>query len=439
MKKFAALFFLILLQRVSTAQAVNWTNLNAGLNYGVTAMCASPTYQKLFIGGSFTYVNGFPSEGLASYDSVNWTAYGLTGNIPYVSIVEYVGNVFAASGGIKRWDGIAWTDFVTFTWPTNQGAVYAMEVYNNELYVGGGFDTLNGVRANSVAKWDGSNWHDLGFWENGVNSVVHYNGDLYVAGVFYDTSGNVMNIARYDGTQWHDVGGGLHGGFGFARCLAVYNGELYVGGYFTQAEGNVGNKIQKWNGISWSDVGGGLGYYGQVDALKVFNGELYAGGGFSEAGGIPVSGIAKWDGMRWCSLGSQFDNRVEALEVFNDELYIGGGFWTIDGDSINYIAKWIGGSYVDTCSTPQGVSDVASENGISIYPNPVSDNLTIEISAFNSEKKYLSIYNVLGERMLKSQITNSKSQINVSGLARGIYIAELSSGKNIVRQKFVKQ
>lgn len=75
-------------------------------------------------------------------------------------------------------------------------------------------------------------------------------------------------------------------------------------------------------------------------------------------------------------------------------------------------------------------------NRIQIYPNPVSDNLTIEISS--PEKKYLSIYNMLGEELLKSQISNSKSQINISALRSGIYFVEVRGEKSAVRKKIIK-
>lgn len=44
-----------------------------------------------------------------------------------------------------------------------------MAVYNNELYIGGYFDRVNGDTIYNIAKFDGTSWSDVG---GGLNSVV---------------------------------------------------------------------------------------------------------------------------------------------------------------------------------------------------------------------------------------------------------------------------
>ena len=111
-----------------------------------------------------------------------------------------------------------------------------------------------------------------------------------------------------------------------------------------------------------------------------------------------------------------------------------------DGDSsIAFIAKWAGGSYVDTCSAV-GINDIVkTENEITIFPNPVSDNLTVETTSL--EKKYLSIYNVMGEKSLTLTLSKGEGTkvVNVSALRSGVYFVEVRDGKNIIRKKFIKQ
>jgi hypothetical protein len=51
----------------------------------------------------------------------------------------------------------------------------------------------------------------------------------------------------------------------------------------------------------------------------------------------------------------------------------------------------------------------------------------------------LNIYNVPGEKVLQSEINNPKSEINVSGLAKGFYIVEVKDGDKVFRAKFVKE
>ncbi len=242
----------------------------------------------------------------------------------------------------------------------------------------------------------------------------------------------------WDGVNVSRVGIGFHGSMSAVTSMAVYNGELYIGGPFIIADGNAGNNICKWDGTTLTEVGGGLSAW--PDELKVNNNELYAVGAFSYAGGIYAHQIAKWNGVQWCGLGSTFDNGANTIVFLNNDLYIGGAFQMINSDSLSRIAKWIGGNYTDTCSVPVGISDITGEeNGITIYPNPVSDNLTIEIPALTSEKKQLSIYSIMGEEVLKESFSSLKYSVNVSHLSEGIYIVEVRGEKNIARRKFIKE
>jgi hypothetical protein len=78
-------------------------------------------------------------------------------------------------------------------------------------------------------------------------------------------------------------------------------------------------------------------------------------------------------------------------------------------------------------------------NQIVIYPNPASSNLILEISTSLTEEKYLSIYNVLGEVVLKESFSTQKYSVDVSGLARSVYIAQIRIGKSVARIKLVKE
>ena len=80
-----------------------------------------------------------------------------------------------------------------------------------------------------------------------------------------------------------------------------------------------------------------------------------------------------------------------------------------------------------------------AENGISlvkVYPNPTKDNLTIETN-LNTQQK-LVIINLIGQTVYTSNI-NKKAIINTSAFANGVYILKLSSDKETIVRKFVKE
>ena len=73
---------------------------------------------------------------------------------------------------------------------------------------------------------------------------------------------------------------------------------------------------------------------------------------------------------------------------------------------------------------------------VNLYPNPTKDNLTIETN-FNKEQR-LEILNLIGQTVYTTNI-NKKATINTSAFANGVYILKLSSDKETVVRKFVKE
>jgi hypothetical protein len=70
-------------------------------------------------------------------------------------------------------------------------AISGMAVMGTNLYVGGSFTNISGVRANRIAKWDGITWSPLGSGtlfpgaSGGAVVALHVVGqNLYVGGSF---------------------------------------------------------------------------------------------------------------------------------------------------------------------------------------------------------------------------------------------------------------
>jgi parallel beta-helix repeat protein len=79
-----------------------------------------------------------------------------------------------------------------------------------------------------------------------------------------------------------------------------------------------------------------------------------------------------------------------------------------------------------------------SEMEILIFPNPAFDHLTLKF-AQNTSKAEIKIYNLLGELKSTSRKSSTESTIDISDLANGVYIIEVTTERNIMRQKFIKQ
>jgi hypothetical protein len=240
------------------------------------------------------------------------------------------------------------------------------------LYAGGRFFSAGGITVNSIAKWTGAAWQQVGSGVLPGASIVaaltiYDDGSgpaLYAGGAFSSAGGTTCaNIAKWNGTSWSALGTGAGTSQETVEALAVFddgtNGpELIVGGNFATAGGTAASRIAKWNGSSWSVLGTGMGpntgfQSAPVFALAVYDDgtgpELFAGGDFTTAGGVAAPYIARWNGSSWASVGSGMNKSVRALAVYDDgsgsALYAGGDFTSAGGISANGIARWNGSSW----------------------------------------------------------------------------------------------
>src|SRR5262245_45834973 len=104
------------------------------------------------------------------------------------------------------------------------------------------------------------------FWDDrfdalgidGVVSAIAVMGkDVFVGGQFSRAGSTAAtNIARWDGTNWWELGAGVDG-LG-VTTLAVSGTNLYAGGYFNRAGDIEVNRIAQWDGLKWSALGSGV-------------------------------------------------------------------------------------------------------------------------------------------------------------------------------------
>lgn len=75
-----------------------------------------------------------------------------------------------------------------------------------------------------------------------------------------------------------------------------------------------------------------------------------------------------------------------------------------------------------------------NERKISIYPNPVTNNLNLKLKIGESLKE-INIYSMEGRLILSSK----KLKVDVSTLEKGNYIAEVKTNKSIFKKKIIKK
>ena len=92
------------------------------------------------------------------------------------------------------------------------------------------------------------------------------------------------------------------------------------------------------------------------------------------------------------------------------------------------------------CEIDAGTSEIpGSEMGVFLYPNPVTDQLTIEMSNDDVQKDVnsMSIYNCSGQRLFYSQQFTSK--INTGNFTKGVYLLLIDvHGKEITKKIIIE-
>lgn len=89
---------------------------------------------------------------------------------------------------------------------------------------------------------------------------------------------------------------------------------------------------------------------------------------------------------------------------------------------------------------PLRVSENNKMNELSIFPNPAAENLAIELPESGSEVNgIVIIYSMAGQELIRQHFHDSKTEINVALLPKGIYLASLINKENSIYGKFVKE
>ena len=73
---------------------------------------------------------------------------------------------------------------------------------------------------------------------------------------------------------------------------------------------------------------------------------------------------------------------------------------------------------------------------VQIYPNPVTSG-RIYINVETNTTKSIELYDMLGKRILSTEMNGYQKELNVSNLKAGVYILKLSEKNNNVTRKIV--
>jgi parallel beta-helix repeat protein len=99
----------------------------------------------------------------------------------------------------------------------------------------------------------------------------------------------------------------------------------------------------------------------------------------------------------------------------------------------------IGGGRIDIGAyeylLPNSINEVIAPFLMSIYPNPATNNITIEIP----QKSEIEILNINGQIIKTIYNNNTKTTIDLENLSSGVYIIKAKTDRGIAMKKFIKE
>ena len=82
-----------------------------------------------------------------------------------------------------------------------------------------------------------------------------------------------------------------------------------------------------------------------------------------------------------------------------------------------------------------GVGTLTTDENIRIFPNPANDYLIIESDKFKLTE--VSLINMQGQTIKQVPAKNNRTSINLSGIAKGIYLIKINTQNNALIRKVV--
>jgi len=297
----------------------------------------------------------------------------------------------------------------------------------------------------------GATWNPV---NNGLTDTNIYSLLVDGATIFAGT-GNGIFISGNNGSSWNPSGTGIT--VPITRCLFKNGADLLAG-----TEGG-GAFISSNGGISWLPVSSGIPSNTTVHAFASAGSLLFSG---------TDSGIYKStdNGLTWNPVNSGLPGAVvNSLAVNGSSIFAGlsnDGIFISDTGAISwnavntglqiptgipfsltpvgpdlFAAIYSNGIYIRHLVEMTDVAEVGkADHDFLFYPDPFSDEITIELHANSDQKWQFALYNSIGEKIAEQLLITRSTKLNLSQHASGIYFYELFNDQKLISKgKLIRQ
>jgi hypothetical protein len=342
----------------------------------------------------------------------------------------------------QNWSGSAWENYMktTFSYDASNNQTSSLYQYwdgsawvNGDLYTNT-YDAYNNITIQLYQDWITSAWENVD-----------------MATYTYDASNNNTSLfyQYWDGSAWlntsltsytYDVNNNMTG-----EVNQIWNGFTWVNSWQYTSINYDGNSnlisilYQLWVNNTWNNSRQSTYTYDANNNLtggldKSWNGNVWVNAWqFADTYDANNSKIKesgqRWDGSTWVN---EYQ-RTYAYDVNNFEKSYTYKSWNNMGTKVTN-----GDSTYYYFHTVTGINDLFMPGKvITIYPNPATDMVTLNIDNSNNDDFKLNIYNESGELVRSKILKQNQQQINIGDLSNGIYMVVIKTKEWSKNQKLI--
>lgn len=151
--------------------------------------------------------------------------------------------------------------------------------------------------------------------------------------------------------------------------------------------------------------------------------------------GSPVAYTCTYDAYGTLTINSKTYNDIVRVSTNTGEVT----FYVASPVVFPIIFKTGGYFFYNEPTTFTGIENITTNSQITVYPNPASDVVTLNIDNVNNADLTLNFYNEIGTLVKSEILKQNNRQINIGDLSNGIYMVEIKSKEWTKKQKLIIQ
>lgn len=410
---------------VGRKEGINWSNYNPSkseLGNSVIRQTVFGQNGTTFIGTEDTYISG---KGLTKFDWINWTELSNYNNYSWSMTTNQLGDLYVKNQlDLKKFNGVNWTIIPN----TPDMQTHSFNINLNCLIT----DSIGGIWMDYFAGVN-SIYDSIYGWINYPNEgLAYFNGSSWAT--FNNSNSPIINTNIYE----IKVGANNHIWLGTDKGLLEYDGSNWTT-YSVSNSSIPTNYIYSFSVDSDDNIWFPAGTYGlcKFDRINttyfqhpISNSYLSGGVISSDIDGsiwiYTLFNVINFDGIYWTSYNADNSPIPNSSNIKSLSIDKFGNKWI--GTQFGLLVYNQGGVILSTNSLPVKLSS------ISIYPNPTSNNLSIDTELEISE---ITIIDITGKIIMKTR--QNINDVSVADLSNGIYFIKLITNEKTITQKFVKQ